>query len=388
MVRAGAGRLVAPVRRHFVSPTGLRELGGRRVKCGNCGHSGCCAVGAYGCIGIALQHLKNLERPAGGLPGARGKRRFLVECGIRATTVSESICYADAPANLESTRLGYLGEGHVQKLAIGIAGIAMLIGMPALAADMPVKAAVYKTPPPVTYGWTGFYVGGNVGGAWGDVSNNWNLLGADFFFPLPPSAPALLALTNQPSHPSSVIWGGQVGYNYQISSIVVGLEGDLNSLRLNSSFTSSLTGVPHFAAGAFATETAQSNYLATLRGRLGVVVEKWLLYGTVGLAVGHVTYTDFLNYNNLGATQFAQASETRIGWTLGGGAEYALTRDWSIKAEYLYVDLGKSSALSSLVPLGFGNVFDVSHEHRLTEQIGRVGINYKLDWGGPVTARY
>jgi len=252
---------------------------------------------------------------------------------------------------------------------------AFLIAAPlsaASAADMPLKAP--PPPPAPVWSWTGFYIGGNVGGVWGDVSNNW-ILGSSFTV----AAPGILALTNQPFHPSSVIGGAQLGYNYQFNSLVAGLEADISGLHLSSSRTSSLTGIGAFAPGAFTTETANSNYLATVRGRLGIAANSWLLYGTGGLAVAHVTYTDFLNYNNVGATQFAQSSQTRAGWTGGGGAEYAVAKSWSVKAEYLYVDLGSSAAVSSIVPLGFSSGFNITHQHSLTEQIGRLGVNYKLN---------
>jgi outer membrane immunogenic protein len=242
----------------------------------------------------------------------------------------------------------------------GLAVSALLIAAPlsiANSADMPLKAP--PPPPAPVWSWTGFYIGGNVGGVWGDVSNNW-ILGPSFTT----ATPGVLALTNQPFHPSSVLGGAQLGYNYQFNSIVAGLEADISGLHLNSSRSSSLTGIGAFAPGSFTTETANSSYLATVRG---------------GLAVAHVTYTDFLNYNNVGATQFAQSSQTRTGWTAGGGAEYAMAKNWSVKAEYLYVDLGSSSAVSSIVPLGFSSGFNITHQHSLTEQIGRVGVNYKLN---------
>jgi outer membrane immunogenic protein len=260
----------------------------------------------------------------------------------------------------------------VALIAVGLnAGIAF-------AADMPAQAPVYtRAPVAVPYSWTGFYVGGSVGEVWGDVSNNWNL--GPNFVAVVGAVPGTTALTNQPFHATGVIWGGQLGYNYQIGSLVAGFEADVSGTRLSSSRTSSLTGVGGFVAGAFTTETAKSDYLATVRARLGYTANSWLLYGTGGLAVADAKYTDFLDYNNVGATQFAQSSQTRIGWTVGGGVEYAFTRNWSAKAEYLYVDLGSnSSAVSSLAPLGRGNGWDITHQHSLTEEIGRVGVNYKL----------
>lgn len=244
---------------------------------------------------------------------------------------------------------------------------AAFCGAPAFAADMPMKAPSYAP-----WSWTGFYVGGNVGGAWGHVTNNW-LPGGAF---TAGSAAGLEAAADPSFHPSSFIGGGQLGYNYQTGSIVSGFEADISGLNLNSSRTASLTGVPNFAAGAFLTETAKNDFLATVRGRLGYAANNWLLYGTGGLAVGQAKYTDFLNFNSIGATQFAESSKTRTGWTLGGGVEYALAGNWSMKTEYLYIDLGKSTAVSIFPG------FTITHEHGLTEQIVRIALNYKF--GAPL----
>ena len=263
-------------------------------------------------------------------------------------------------------------------LGPAIAVAAALSAAPAVfAADMPAQAPVYAKAPAAVpvYNWSGFYAGLNAGGVWGDVSNNWDL-GPSFV--AAGTVPGTLALTNQPFHTSGAIWGAQLGYNYQIGSLVAGLEADISGVGSNFSRTSSLTGVGEFSAGAVTTETAKSDYLATVRARLGFAANNWLLYGTGGLTVADAKYNDFLNYNNSGATQFAKSSETRIGWTAGGGAEYAVSRNWSVKAEYLYVDLGgNSAAVSSIASLGFGNGFDITHKHSLTEQIGRIGVNYK-----------
>lgn len=219
--------------------------------------------------------------------------------------------------------------------------------------------------------WTGFYIGGNIGGAWSKATSEWTDFGNGFVV-----SDILPNATNQPMKRSSVIGGGQLGYNYQTGAMVVGLEADISVLGLNSSRTELVPAGIGFTAGSYFSESAKSHYLATVRGRLGYAVSSWLFYATGGLAVAKVSYTDYLDYTG-GASQTAESSQTRTGWALGSGAEYALNQNWSLKAEYLYVSFGESTAISTSRPT-FTN-YDVTHHHRLTEQIARVGFNYKFD---------
>jgi outer membrane immunogenic protein len=135
--------------------------------------------------------------------------------------------------------------------------------------------------------------------------------------------------------------------------------------------------------------SVSSDWLATVRGRVGfLAVPALLVYGTGGLAVANVKAV-YLFTDNFGpASESAAISTTRYGWTAGAGGEYALMNGWSIKAEYLYADLGRASTTSTnLIARGIpfpANVF--THTVNLHSNIGRVGINYKF--GGPVIAKY
>jgi outer membrane immunogenic protein len=131
--------------------------------------------------------------------------------------------------------------------------------------------------------------------------------------------------------------------------------------------------------------------LFTLRGRAGVLVTPgFLLYGTGGLAIANVK-SNFLFTDTFDtASESASISTTRYGWTAGVGGEYALMNGWSVKAEYLYVDLGRASTTSTNLTSGVlllafpENVF--THSVDLRSNIVRVGLNYKF--GGPVGAGY
>jgi outer membrane immunogenic protein len=122
-----------------------------------------------------------------------------------------------------------------------------------------------------------------------------------------------------------------------------------------------------------------SRWLATFRGRLGVAFDRVLFYGTGGLPVGKVSYSDFILYVSPGgATNAAAASQTRTGWTADGGVEWALTSNWSVKAEYLYVDLGTTSYVSNnSIPAVFSTV-NWTYSHHFTKNIARVGLNYRF----------
>lgn len=285
----------------------------------------------------------------------------------------------------------------VKKLGLaGVVSIAAVSAGAAVAADLPqayrppVKAVV--APAPVLT-WTGFYIGGNVGYGWDNRSTDISATSTD-----PALAPALAAILAAGSYPASLspsakgaIGGGQVGYNWQVASQgLIGLEADLQASGIKGSASQILS-----PAGFDTTSTGVTrsiDWFGTVRGRLGVLVTpQWLLYATGGFAYGQAnssfTTTDLTGGCVAQGTLCAAGSSSgiRTGWTAGAGAEAMLTPNWSVKAEYLYVDLGSSTLSipsSTISPI----VFSASTSYR--EQIARVGVNYHFDWTGPVAARY
>jgi outer membrane immunogenic protein len=171
-----------------------------------------------------------------------------------------------------------------------------------------------------------------------------------------------------------VIGGAHVGYNLQIARWVVGLEGAVDGTSLSKSVV--LAGAPVLTVGG------RADIQGSIRARVGIAFDRVLLYATGGAAFAGVT-----NNYTLGAPFFLAEgiSKTRTGWTVGGGIAYAVTNNWSIRAEYRYSDFGRYSdfPFSTLasVPLA---------KHRLTENQVQAGITYKFDsWGpGPVVAKY
>lgn len=222
-------------------------------------------------------------------------------------------------------------------IAAGIAALAMVMAAAAAnAADlprqrqMPTKAPAYV---PQAYTWTGFYIGINGGGGWGD--SEWS------------------ALTGTSSADiAGAVVGGTLGYNWQTGPVVFGLEGDLD--------WSSIEGSTALAPCTTNCETSNS-WLATTRGRIGYAFDRIMPYVTGGAAFGDV---------KAAPAGFAGDRETRVGWTVGAGAEFALGGPWTAKVEYLYLDLGDTSCAA-------GNCA-VPTTVDLTTNLVRGGINFRF----------
>jgi outer membrane immunogenic protein len=282
----------------------------------------------------------------------------------------------------------------MRKLLLGsVAFIALNMGSSALAADMAVKAPVYRAPLPVAvFSWTGFYIGANAGYAWGR-----DAVSTSVFAPFNTDAAgimdtaALRAAGSRNFYPSGFTGGIQGGWNYQVGNAVFGLEFDFNSFRLRGSnsgtftFPSTLPGGPIGPPTAFFStiHSVSTDWLFTARPRLGWARDHWLIYITGGLAVTRESFNQTV-FLLAPFVSTALTTTTRAGWTIGGGLEYALDYNWSIKAEYLYVDFGTASVVGTTLPAGGGISF-IPSTH-LTASIARVGLNYRFD--GPVVARY
>ncbi|WFU76309.1 outer membrane protein [Bradyrhizobium sp. CB2312] len=258
------------------------------------------------------------------------------------------------------------------------------------AADL---AAHYTKAPAMApaYNWTGFYVGGNVGGQWGSADPTTSTVFSPAGYFAASSVPAINTVGAQSVNSSSVTGGFTAGYNWQVNHAVFGLEGDINYFGFKGSATGS--GLyPCCAPSTFTVNASVSaDWLATIRGRIGfLATPNWLIYATGGAAIsevkGNFVFTD--NYF-AGASESAAVRDTRVGWTAGLGGEYAVGNGWSLKAEYLYVDLGRIATTSTnLTSATFGPFPSSVYTHSvdLKSNIVRVGVNYKF--GGPVVARY
>ena len=202
------------------------------------------------------------------------------------------------------------------------------------------------------YNWTGIYLGVHGGAVVGDMDGAFT------------SAPAL-----NPYNPGFAGWllGGQVGYNYQMAHWVIGIEGDIG--RSNAS------GGGPCPNGFFFTCEAELQAYSTFTGRLGVLWERALIYAKAGVAAGRVRAQTHFNPNTpVGVPPQAThgESKTLVGWTVGGGFEFALTDRWTARAEYMHVDLG-----SGVFDVFSGNPCCFADLDTTADTV-RVGLNMKL----------
>jgi len=281
----------------------------------------------------------------------------------------------------------------MNRLVIGSAALAALMAVGAAhAADMPVKAPAYKPPPVPIYSWTGFYVGLNGGYGWDRGTIELSAIFPGFFgFYAPALANGAIPASSQP-HARGFIGGLQAGYNYQSGSVVYGLESDISYAHLRGTAVNVSS-----AAGPILTTVQEQklDWLGTLRGRAGILaVPSVLAYLTAGLAFGHaeastVTTRDVTAVSSCANNLFCNVgtgSKTLFGWTVGGGLESALGPDWTVKAEYLYYDLGRISFTAITIDIGDPPTPVMQAEARFKGRIARVGINYRF--GGPLVAKY
>jgi len=246
----------------------------------------------------------------------------------------------------------------MRALVLGAAALAVLAASPASAADLRVRGPVYKSPPPVVYNWTGFYGGVNVGYSWGRQSNDWVI-------------PDFLAVS-EGQNMNGVIGGVQWGYNWQIGNWLLGTESDFQGSAQRGNTTYCVV------VGCETTVLAQHKlpWFGTSRTRIGFLPSQYfLIYATGGLAYGQVKSDYSLFVDGLGIAQ-SNSKSTRAGYTVGGGIEGAFGGGWSAKLEYLWVDLGSVTSTTSVA----GFVVD-SYSSRVTDNIVRIGLNYKLGGG-------
>jgi outer membrane immunogenic protein len=246
----------------------------------------------------------------------------------------------------------------------------------ASAADLgrPAPAPVYtKAPLIAPWSWTGFYVGGNVGGSWGTDKISTTSSPPNFVAGF---ASALDAVTGTSLHPNGVIGGVQAGYNWQFSNVVLGIEADADWAGQKGSRSVTFGPLAGVGAGTFMSDSSKETFLATIRPRIGWAFDHALLYGTGGVAFGTVKTSDTLGFpgNFLDVTN---ATTTRTGWTAGAGLEWAFNRNWSAKVEYLHVDLG-SFDVGLVCSVACVTTNDTVVHHKVTDEIARVGVNYQF----------
>ena len=257
-----------------------------------------------------------------------------------------------------------------------IAALALLstatVSIEAMAADLPSRRAppVFVPPPPIpVFTWTGLYIGGQVGYQFGaDRALAYsNAFGVGY--------------SSTSAKENGIIGGGHVGYNFSTQSIpglggvlgtggVFGVEGDVDGSNYHANYLLGDLG-----------DASRTNIQGSIRGRLGVAVDRVLFYATGGVAFGDLKNTYINTFN--GSTD--SLNRNRIGYTVGGGVEYAVTNNVSVRAEYRYTDYGTFS--DNLANTSAGGL-DVRH-HETNNRV-QAGFSYKFDSlvPPPVVARY
>jgi TonB-dependent siderophore receptor len=256
-----------------------------------------------------------------------------------------------------------------------------------LRAQYPADASSsFSPPPPPVFSWTGFYVGAQIGYAWGD--NN----GAISY-----ATPGGLYGDPSLGHDGEGVIGGlHAGFNYQINNWVIGVEGTVdpttlyrNILVLEPDGLADPTG--DFNIGNTVNGSVHSTIQGSIRARAGYAFDRLLLYGTGGAAFG-----GFKSYYQLYGTDIYNtaappvtlpffyasdtSSSTRVGWTAGGGVEYALNNNWSVEAEYRYSDFGRITDVPSFA----AGITYTASRHLMQNQM-QTGFSYKFDSYSPET---
>ena len=234
----------------------------------------------------------------------------------------------------------------MKKLLLASAALAALTSA-SMAADLPSRKMAPVAPVYVpAFTWTGFYVGLQGGYAWGRSTGTI-------------STATGIPVATYSYNPKGGVFGGHIGYNYQISpNFVAGLEGDVEWSGLKQSITNPVVGLTHRTA---------IDWQGSIRGRLGVAFDRALIYATGGVAFADVKHSVSTFPGGVG---LVSGSSTRIGWTLGGGVEYAVTNNVTIRGEYRYTDFGRKSVANL--------VTNTADRNKLTTHTVRAGVSYKF----------
>jgi outer membrane immunogenic protein len=241
----------------------------------------------------------------------------------------------------------------------------------AIAADMPLKAA--EAP---AYRWSGCYAGINLGGGasgtnfTSTVDPGTHLLGAD---------PALVAADgNGGANADGLLAGGQAGCNWQTGTFVAGLEGDFDYFHSHPNFSNNTNTLSDGVTPFTISQSLTTDFLATVRPRIGIAADRNLAYITGGAAFTRVSYAEsYVDGAAPPGAGTATASRYLAGWTAGAGWEYAFAANWTVRAEYLYAAFPKTSALGAITDAGGGtNTLHGSSD--LVIQLVRASVNFKF----------
>jgi outer membrane immunogenic protein len=255
--------------------------------------------------------------------------------------------------------------------ALATAALLTIALTAAQAADLPVKA---PAPPP--YNWSGCYFGVNAGaGAAGTdftstVGGGTHLSAAD--------AAVVGTDVTGSANATSFQGGGQAGCNWQIATLVWGLEGDFDYFRGNPHFVNNTDTLSDGVTPFTATQSLTTNFFATARPRIGIAADRNLAYITGGAAFSNARYTQsYVDGATPPATGSASGSKSLVGWTVGAGWEYAWTDHWTFKLEYLFASFPTTNGLGAITDTA-GGTNQLHGSADLTIQTLRAGVNFRF----------
>jgi outer membrane immunogenic protein len=291
-----------------------------------------------------------------------------------------------------------MGRNKMNKFTAAAAVALALVAGSAFAADLPYrKEAPVYVPPPPSFSWAGLYGGINIGYGFGDGSQEYGGIG--YITAAPGGNIPGGSVLGGTSNLNGVVGGGQVGYNWQFSPwLVFGIETDIQASDVHDTVNSAAGVVDAFGSHVqSATSTKSVDWYGTVRGRVGVApfIPNLLIYGTGGFAYGGVTHgvgfaDNGANLPAFGSIATAQYDSTSTGWTAGGGIEWSPTGfpAWSVKVEYLYVDLGNTSV--SGVSVGGNPVYGATYSSPTRFHTVRAGLNWHFNpfAPAPIVAKY
>ena len=269
--------------------------------------------------------------------------------------------------------------------AVGLGALGAACGLPSLAwagdLELPsvIPAPAYKAPAPVmrSYNWSGFYIGGNVGGHWGfdEITTATDPGPPGFEGGADVTAAAIDAASRVTLHPQGFIGGGQIGAQIEGSFGVFGVEIDAS--WLGGTATRALTGIPTLAPGDVLTNSVQASFLSTMRMRWGTAAinDRLLLFVTAGFAFETLKTTDTMGHFGNTVITAVTGSTTEPGLAAGGGFEYEFADNWSAKFEYLFINIKN---VGTVIPATAGNADSIPVAHAYSDNIARFGLNYRL----------
>jgi outer membrane immunogenic protein len=267
-------------------------------------------------------------------------------------------------------------------LTLGIGALALgAMTIPASAADIPRRPPPVMAPvvaPPVVYNWSGFYIGGHLGGKWADHEGDIFLDQFVGFTPL-----GLAAFGNGGNDEAAFMGGGQIGFNWQAGAWVFGVEGDFSATSAELTFVCCGPLVPPsspFFPGD--TISVKNDWQASIRGRIGYAWDRFMVYATGGIAFANIEATVALVPVGPLPGLFASASETLVGGTVGAGIEFGLWDNWTLGAEYRFTRFDSGDFdhgnffVTPITSFPLRSSFDLE-THEVTAR-----LNYRFSWGG------